>query len=299
MDYEANYGKYAVPSMLTQLVELQSQMKHPHGHLLHLYFGLDDVTSRYFMTPVDGIGFARPGADGIHYCFLTDFGVAASLEDAYIVRVSPMDFGDPVRIVARNLKEFLRLLCFRPVAADLLDTRVSREQYERWNEEYPGWEGTRDDISREAARRVIERFSLEPVGDDLYSYYQELGRERAAAVVAATKDSIGVVPVRQGATADEAGGPLEAGDHVDWAEVRERFPRLSMERRLAWIRDMQSLGAFYNHDEGRAWTQAQLAEAGFADEAVRIAYPERPKPQPRQQAWATLRLSWKSTKSQS
>jgi len=295
-DYKTNYGTYAVPSMLAELIEIQKQIKHPHGHLLHLYFGLYEVTSRYLNTPVDGISFASPGADGIHYCFLTDFGTVASLEDAYIVRVSPMDFGDPVRIVARNLKEFLRLLCYRPVAADLLDTRVSPELYARWSAEYPGWVGTRDDIAQEGTQRLIERFSLEPVGDDLFPYFQEMGRTRAESVVAATEDGIGVVPVRPGETEDEAGEPLETGDNVEWAKVRERFPLMSVERRLAWIRDMQSKGAFYNHEEGRAWTQAWLAEAGFGDEAVRIAYPERPKPQPREQNWTTLRLSWKSTK---
>lgn len=60
-----------------------------------------DVT--YFCTPrnADIIGWA--GVDGIHYCTIPDFG-------DMIFAVSPMNFGDYVHPIARNLEDLLRLL---------------------------------------------------------------------------------------------------------------------------------------------------------------------------------------------
>lgn len=107
---DINYGKYSIPKTLLQLIDLQADLAKkgllPYGDLIGYYFSLDDI--RYLDTPLDLLSFARPGADGIHYGFLTDFGLVEDLEEAYIVRVSPMDFDDPVKIVSRNLRDFLR-----------------------------------------------------------------------------------------------------------------------------------------------------------------------------------------------
>lgn len=63
----------------------------------------------YYSSPADSIVFANTGMDGIHYSFLTDFGIHTNLEQAPIICVSPMDFDNCVRIVARNLYEFFEL----------------------------------------------------------------------------------------------------------------------------------------------------------------------------------------------
>ncbi|WP_423408240.1 hypothetical protein AABM38_21745 [Heyndrickxia sp. MSNUG] len=93
-----NYGKYSVSEDLQQLFDLQADLAKkdllPYGDLLGYYFSLDDI--RYLNTPLDLLSFARPGGDGIHYGFLTDFGLVKALEEAYIVRVSPMDIDDSV-----------------------------------------------------------------------------------------------------------------------------------------------------------------------------------------------------------
>ncbi|MBB3114802.1 hypothetical protein FHS18_006963 [Paenibacillus phyllosphaerae] len=49
------------------------------------------------------------GADGDHFVFLTDGGTVESLENAPILFIQPMDFSDPYKPVAKNIKEFLAL----------------------------------------------------------------------------------------------------------------------------------------------------------------------------------------------
>ncbi len=130
-----NYGKYGIPDTLKLIIDLQNDLNKagflPYGDLLGYYFSLEGLKSRYLNTPLDVIAFARPGVDGIHYGFLTDFGSVKDLETAYIVRVSPMDFDDPVKIVSRNLLDFMRILCYTSIALDLVDTGTSEEHYKK------------------------------------------------------------------------------------------------------------------------------------------------------------------------
>jgi len=85
----SNYGKYPVPTLLQQVISFQQQLSEqgllPYGDLLGYYFAVETVESRYLNTPLDVIPFARPGVDGIHIGFLTDFGQVPDLLDAYIV----------------------------------------------------------------------------------------------------------------------------------------------------------------------------------------------------------------------
>lgn len=111
---DLNYGKYSIPKTLKKIIDLQNQLVNEglleYGDLLGYYFSYEGPDSRYLNTPLDVISFARPGVDGIHFGFLTDFGQVEDLENAYIVRVSPMDFDGPVKIVARNIQDFLRII---------------------------------------------------------------------------------------------------------------------------------------------------------------------------------------------
>ena len=81
---KSNYGKYSIPKMLDRVIQFQNQLNKEgllkHGDLLGLYFKYDDLDSRYLNTPLDVISFAWPGADGIHFGFLTDFGQVKDLE---------------------------------------------------------------------------------------------------------------------------------------------------------------------------------------------------------------------------
>ncbi len=121
---------------LYKIIELQKHLHKDglldHGDLLGYYFSHEGLDSRYLNTPLDVISFATPGSDGIHYGFLTDFGQVEDLEKAYIVRVSPMDFDEPVKIIARNIDDFMRILCFSPIVLDLVDISTSESDFEKW-----------------------------------------------------------------------------------------------------------------------------------------------------------------------
>lgn len=104
-----NLGKYNLPPTLQILMDFEKEL----GDCEHFYDGLHFYLSpsdfRYFNTPSDVIVFGHIGADGIHYGFLTDYGSITDLEEAPIVCICPMDFEQPTRIIANNLREFLRI----------------------------------------------------------------------------------------------------------------------------------------------------------------------------------------------
>jgi len=98
------FGEYEKPALLLKLEKFQDE-----GNLwgnLGFYIAFDH---HYSLTPLDMIPFAGTGGDGIHFCFLTDFGAVLDLNDSAIVCVSPTN-DPPVKLVAKNLKDFLRLV---------------------------------------------------------------------------------------------------------------------------------------------------------------------------------------------
>jgi len=95
---------YAKPALL--LAMQQSNLK------FDLFPILWSDDTYYTVTPVDAITFCRTGGDGCHFAFLTDFGAQNDLENAPILFVSPMDWDDYVKLAARNLRDFLGLVCY-------------------------------------------------------------------------------------------------------------------------------------------------------------------------------------------
>lgn len=104
-----NFGKYDVPPTLQTLISLQNVLGDDEQFYLCLNFYLSLEDFRYYNTPSDVVVFGNLGIDGIHYGFLSDYGSVPNLEEAPIVCVMPMDFERPTRIVAKNLREFLRV----------------------------------------------------------------------------------------------------------------------------------------------------------------------------------------------
>ncbi|WP_144528127.1 hypothetical protein [Peribacillus simplex] len=83
----------------------------------------------YEITPYDVLPFANIGCDGIHYGFLTDFGMVSDLENAFIVCISPMDdFDSHIKIVARNIREFVSLVCTMKGAAEISNFNIIKEE---------------------------------------------------------------------------------------------------------------------------------------------------------------------------
>jgi hypothetical protein len=191
-----NYGKYSIPEELDRIIGLQDQLQKDgwldYGDLLGYYFSYDGLDTRYLNTPLDVISFARPGSDGIHYGFLTDFGHVQDLAEAYIVRVSPMDFDDPVKIVARNIHDFLRIMCYWPDALEIVDITTCERDFINWLKECPLITTNQKKVSDV----LCETFQLKPI-ESLFEYLQEVKQERDNQIVLPTEDGIGVVSTNQ------------------------------------------------------------------------------------------------------
>lgn len=81
------------------------------------------------MSPYDVIPFANIGCDGIHYGFITDFGMVSDLENAFIACISPMDdFDAHIKIVARNIREFVSLVCTMKSATEINFNLIKEEE---------------------------------------------------------------------------------------------------------------------------------------------------------------------------
>jgi hypothetical protein len=265
-----NYGKYPVPETLKKLIDLQKDLEQkgllPYGDLLGLYFSLAKVDERYLNTPIDLIVFARPGSDGIHFGFLTDFGLVENLEEAYIVRVSPMDFDDPVKIVARNLRDFLQLLCSYPASLEVLEMNSTVGDLKRAENI-----AAEDPVSPEVRDIFKNAFDLEPIGD-LFLFFKSLKESRAKATVLGTGDGIGIVNRISGA---ESHSKLQTSRERDLElkQVQKFFRTATPEAKLGFFRDALSYGLIFDNEEVKQFVKRQLLSMGLIDEATRILYP--------------------------
>lgn len=99
------FGEYKKPELLLKLEDYQSK-EEIFWEYLGFYIAYDAHNSA---TPLDAIPFAKTGGDGIHFAFLTDFGRNNDLTNSPIICVSPTN-DPPVRLIARNLTDFLKLV---------------------------------------------------------------------------------------------------------------------------------------------------------------------------------------------
>ncbi|WP_054023480.1 hypothetical protein [Bacillus sp. FJAT-28004] len=224
------YGNYEVPQAINRLYELETEL----GRAMDLELGLimQKYDFRYHCTPPDFIPFASSGSDGIHYCFVTDFGAVTDLEHACIAVVSPMDYDSEIWLVAKNIKDFLRLiitdrsLLYNNPATFADFFEKIREQKEENSAEQQSLE----------LRKLKQHFGLSEI-PDLEKYIQSVHEEREQAICIQTLDTIGVMPLSGQAdyTADE---PLS----IDWNDKRaldDILQEASPEKKLAFIRDAQ------------------------------------------------------------
>ncbi|MDQ1147755.1 hypothetical protein QE429_004582 [Bacillus sp. SORGH_AS 510] len=278
---ELNYGKYSIPKTLETIIKLQEQLDHEglleYGALLGNYFSYDGLESRYLNTPLDVIPFARPGSDGIHYGFLTDFGQVKDLESAYIVRVSPMDFDHPVQIVARNLHDFMRILCYWPSAIEMIDITTGKSDFERLLKDE--LEASFDDINNVSASKinktVRESFQLAPI-DSLYEYLQEVKKEREHEIVLPTEDGIGVVynSINEAPSIIKGLFNFNGVETLLIKDVKPFFEHSSSVAKLVFLRDAQSKGLIFDNQELKFFLKEQLLLLNLQDESARISFPD-------------------------
>lgn len=262
-----NYGKYAVPETIKELLKFEQELKESGLSLdFHLGLILQDERFRYISTPPDVIPFASAGVDGIHYGFLTDFGTVSDLEQAYIVCVSPMSFGDEIWLAAPSIHEFLRVVYTDNIILynHFRDADDLREYMQQREAEYDSEE------SRQAKRMLQERFAIEPI-PDMPAYIEELGRKRAEEIGLTTKSPLGVVRWSPDDSVD--GVRLIPDASTDLESVRHflmKAPRLS---KLAFIRDAQTYRLLYDDPEVRKLVTDELVHMGLEEEAVQLNIP--------------------------
>lgn len=107
MDSGSNLAYGSATPLIEALIEFEKELE-ANRHSLSFDLGLimeQGRAPRYMATPPDVIPFAHAGVDGIHYGFLTDFGLEKDLSQAPIVCVSPVDWTG-VWVVARHLQDF-------------------------------------------------------------------------------------------------------------------------------------------------------------------------------------------------
>jgi hypothetical protein len=105
MDDKLYFGDYEKPELLKELENYQNQKDFSWVYL-GFFIAYD---GHYPITPLDAIPFAGTGGNGTHFAFLTDFGITKDLSDSPIICVSPTN-DPPIKLIAKNLTDFLRLV---------------------------------------------------------------------------------------------------------------------------------------------------------------------------------------------
>lgn len=204
--------KYRTPTLLQQIMRWEREFSREVEYLetpTRLFLGIDfNEKDGYFCTPVDSFPFARTGGDGIHYALLTDFGLVTDLDEAPVIRVSPMDT-DRVRLVARNLRDFFSLHLFDELAVlndypseEAYLASVRKEEARDLNSEWfdhDRWTREKQKVLNE----VQDRFNLAPIPNPI-QYLQEIRFERSLQIITTTEDSLGIVAAPIAAQKKEA-----------------------------------------------------------------------------------------------
>ena len=267
-----NIGKYTNrPQIFNQLIEID-QLLEQEGYSLNdnLGFILELDEFSYECTPYDVITFATIGCDGIHFGVVTDFGQVKDLDDAFVVCVSPMDFDAPIKLVARNMREFLDLLCTVKDASV-----IANFQYMESKEEYVELlaEIVEDDEFMEQAKYVTKRIK-QTIGykeiDDVYEYVKvTVPTEREQQIILPTKDGLGVTPFEQ-IDKTHIIYPLEADMEMNLTEIQAFFKTATIESKLAFIRDAQETRLINDDEDIRHITTTEMKALGLKDELERL-----------------------------
>ena len=291
-----NLGHYKqMPPTFQKLRKLQADLELEGYSLESLGLMLDTEDLSYYVTPCDVITFASTGQDGIHFGLLTDFGTVTDLEEAYVVYVSPSDFGEAVFLAARNLKEFTDILFTMKDTMEIsnffLLNEMNEKDHDEENEnddedetediEYDEDEDDEyeDDYEDEEDEELLRerdyvlgklKESLNcSIIKDVQVYYRRLFNERKEQAILHTHDGIGVVPM--------SGHPMNMEKYelyedmvIDIDDIRTYFQMAPIENKLAFVRDAQNLGIILDEKEVREFIVAELQKLGFKNEAKRL-----------------------------
>ncbi|MCT2537697.1 hypothetical protein NC661_11305 [Aquibacillus koreensis] len=232
------YGSYEIPDEILQLHQLDADLQKEGLSLANIGFKPSATFAPYSISPPDLIPFAETGGDGIHFSFLTDFGQVKDLRHAPIVCVTPTN-DPPIRLMARNIKEFFNLASSVPYV-ELLEpcwACTSEEQIQHecdlFMKDSPfHWAKGREKV----LQRFKETFNTKQI--EVHAYLSAIIRERETEIAIPTFDTLGVT----GAKSDSY---LRFKFDFDrTSKVEEELPKMhefleqaTKEEKLAFIRD--------------------------------------------------------------
>ncbi len=261
-------GRYVVPEELILISELDIEFStlHKYDSLLGATIHFGD--GRYFNTPLDVIPFGWTGGNGIHLGFLTDFSTCKTLDDAYVVCVSPMDFDKPVTILSRNIRELLGLWIATgdPSFMDYFKHCTSEEQFNHFLKK-----NERDLYERskklEPYFQIIQQhFDIEAI-PDVYQYLLKLQQRRCEEVVLQTQDGLGVVSYTSGQS-HHSSYKITKEARYDMDEISVFLSTSSIESKLALIRDLQLNYVLWDEYDLKEIIYHELMTDGFEEEAT-------------------------------
>ncbi len=263
-----NYGKYDQPATLRALNELNQELEQEgYGAENVLGFYLMDGLSGYFNTPMDVVAFGTTGMDGIHYGFLTDFGMVTDLEVAPIVLVSPMDFDRPAVVVANNIREFIRIVM---IDSSLLYMGYQNEQdYLKVISEY---ESTPEDLENgRIVRERLEERLHPPVIQDPYTYSEKVRADRKERIIVPTQDELGILNEHP-KDAGRQHTTIVLDEDIGKRELETFLSNATYASKLALFRDYHlNLEQFVYHEAGIGKAIVnEMKSLGLKDEIARI-----------------------------
>ncbi|MFE0503891.1 hypothetical protein ACWF7H_29430 [Peribacillus butanolivorans] len=227
----------------------------------------------YEVTPYDAIPFANIGCDGIHYGFLTDFGRVSDLENAFIVCISPMDdFDAHIKIVARNIREFVSLVCTMKGAAEISNFNLIKEE-EQYISLFKELKKEVDEEYEEQANYVVEKI-ISTIGceviEDVYHYVEkEVITARENQTMLSTLDGIGIVSL-DSMNSKHHIYKLEKDMKINLEDVKSFFNTATRESKLAFIRDVQFTYLISDEIKLKELVINEMIKLGLNDEAGRL-----------------------------
>ncbi|MCM3453946.1 hypothetical protein M3685_08345 [Heyndrickxia oleronia] len=272
----SHLGKYEqMPLTFEKLKKLEVVLE-KEGYSLDEDLGLilqSDYYS-YSVTPYDVITFASIGCDGIHFGLLTDFGTVSDLENAFVVCISPMDFGSHIKIVARNIREFVSLICTMKDTGAISNFNHMKEEEEYLNllkqikKEEPE---NKEFIERAnyVVEKIISTIRCEII-DDVYQYVERMIRtERKQQTILPTLDGLGVVAM-ENVFRSHSIYKLEEDMNINLNEVKNFFNTASTVSKLAFIRDAQFTNLISDEIELKELLINEMIKLGLNDEVGRL-----------------------------
>ncbi|MGE8205374.1 hypothetical protein ACQKP0_12475 [Heyndrickxia sp. NPDC080065] len=271
----SNLGKYEqMPLTFEKLKKLEMVLEQEGYSLDDLGLFLESDYDPYIVTPYDVITFASIGCDGIHFGLLTDFGTVSDLEDAFVVCISPMDFGSHIKIVARNIREFVSLICTMKDAGTISNFNYfeDKEDYLNLFKQLKQEESEIEEFVKRAnyvVEKVINTIGCEII-DDVYHYVErKVMIEREQQTLLPTLDGLGITAL-ENANRDHSIYKLEEDMNINLNEVKNFFNTATIESKLAFIRDAQFTCLISDDIELKELVINEMIKLGLNDEVERL-----------------------------